>query len=46
MEAQSVLRELVENVERIEVTGAPTWSTNPNLRGLTRLNVRMTRRPG
>jgi cytochrome P450 len=46
MEAQAVLRELVENVERIEVTGTPTWSTNPNLRGLTRLNVRMTRRLG
>jgi beta-dihydromenaquinone-9 omega-hydroxylase len=46
MEAQAVLRELVQNVERIEVTGTPTWSTNPNLRGLTRLNVRMTRRLG
>ena len=46
MEAQAVLRELVENVERIDVTGTPTWSTNPNLRGLTRLNVRMTRRLG
>jgi beta-dihydromenaquinone-9 omega-hydroxylase len=46
MEAQAVLRELVENVGRIEVTGTPTWSTNPNLRGLTRLNVRITRRLG
>jgi cytochrome P450 len=46
MEAQAVLRELVENVGRIEVAGTPTWSTNPNLRGLTRLNVRMTRRLG
>jgi cytochrome P450 len=46
MEAQAVLRELVENVERIEVTGTPTWSTNPNLRGLIRLNVKMNRRLG
>ena len=44
MEAQAVLRELVTRVDRIEVTGTPTWSTNPNLRGLRRLNVRLTPR--
>lgn len=41
MEAQAVLREIVEHVDRIEVTDTPVWSTNPNLRGLTRLNVRL-----
>ncbi len=41
MEAQAVLRELVDRVERIDITGPPAWSTNPNLRGLTRLNVRL-----
>jgi cytochrome P450 len=44
MEAQAVLRELVARVDRIEVTGTPAWSTNPNLRGLRRLNVRLTPR--
>jgi cytochrome P450 len=44
MEAQAVLRELVERVDRIEITGRPVWSTNPNLRGLIRLNVRLTPR--
>jgi cytochrome P450 len=46
MEAQAVLREIVANVDRIEVTGAPVWSRNPNLRGLKRLNVRLTPRAG
>jgi cytochrome P450 len=41
MEAQAVLRELVQRVDRIEVTGTPKWTTNPNLRGLARLNVRL-----
>ncbi len=44
MQAQAVLREIVDNFDRIEVTGSPTWSTNANLRGLTRLDVRVTRR--
>ena len=43
MEGQAVLREIVENVERIEVVDTPSWTTNPNLRGLTRLDVRLTR---
>ena len=44
MEGQAVLREIVDNVDRIEVVGTPTWTTNPNLRGLTRMDVRLTRR--
>jgi cytochrome P450 len=44
MEGQAVLREIVDNVERIEVCGTPAWTTNPNLRGLTRLDVHLTRR--
>jgi cytochrome P450 len=46
MEGQEVLREIVENVERIDVVGTPTWTTNPNLRGLTRLDVRLTASQG
>lgn len=44
MEGQAVLREIVDNVDRVEVVGSPTWTTNPNLRGLTRMDVRLTRR--
>jgi cytochrome P450 len=44
MEGQAVLREIVENVDRIDVVGAPTWTTNPNLRGLTTMEVRLTPR--
>jgi cytochrome P450 len=44
MEGRAVLREIVDNVERIEVVGTPTWTTNPNLRGLTRMDVRLTPR--
>jgi cytochrome P450 len=44
MEGQAVLREIVENIDRIEVVEPPTWSTNANLRGLTRLQVAMTPR--
>lgn len=44
MQGQAVLREIVNHAERIEVAEPPTWSTNANLRGLTRLHVRMTRR--
>lgn len=44
MEGRAVLREIVGTVGRIEVTGTPTWTTNPNLRGLTRLDVRLTPR--
>ncbi|MGH3677158.1 MAG: cytochrome P450 [Mycobacterium sp.] len=44
MEGQAILREIVDNVDRIEVTGTPTWTTNPNLRGLTQMGVRLTRR--
>jgi cytochrome P450 len=42
MEGQAVLREIVDNIDRIEVVGTPSWSTNPNLRGLTRMNVKLT----
>ncbi len=44
MEGQAVLREIVDNVERVEVVGEPTWTCNPNLRGLTRMGVRLTPR--
>jgi cytochrome P450 len=41
MEAQAVLREVVQRVSDVELAGTPIWTTNPNLRGLTRLNVRL-----
>ncbi|RDH74878.1 cytochrome P450 [Mycolicibacterium moriokaense] len=44
MEGQAVLREIVDNVERIDVVGTPTWTTNPNLRGLTEMTVKLTPR--
>jgi len=37
---QAVLRELVNRVERIEITGEPRWTTNSSLRGLEELRVR------
>ena len=43
MEAEAVLRELVERVERISATGPTTWSTNSSLRGPTTLPVRLHR---
>lgn len=39
MESRAVLRELVERVERIEVIGAPEWTTNSSLRGLVEMKV-------
>ncbi|HTX95348.1 MAG TPA: cytochrome P450 [Mycobacterium sp.] len=44
MEGQAVLREIVTNVDRIEVVEPPAWTTNANLRGLTRLRVAITPR--
>jgi beta-dihydromenaquinone-9 omega-hydroxylase len=44
MEGQAVLREIVDNIDRIEVVESPEWSTNANLRGLTRLGVAVTPR--
>ena len=44
LEGHTVLREIVENVDRIEIVGKPGWRTNPTLRGLTKLDVRVTRR--
>ena len=44
IEGHAVLREIVEHVDKVEVVGEPTWTSNPNLRGLTRMNVRLTRR--
>jgi cytochrome P450 len=44
MEGQAILREIVDNVDRVEVVGTPTWTTNPNLRGLTQMTVRLTPR--
>jgi beta-dihydromenaquinone-9 omega-hydroxylase len=42
MESRAVLRELVERVQRIDVIGAPEWTTNSSLRGLTRMRVALT----
>lgn len=42
MEGQAVLREIVNSVDKIEVIGTPRWTTNPNLRGLTEMTVRLT----
>jgi cytochrome P450 len=39
MEGQAVLREVVANIDRIEVVEPPTWTTNANLLGLSRLRV-------
>ena len=44
MEGQAVLREIVTNIERIEVVEPPTWTTNANLLGLNRLRVSVTPR--
>lgn len=44
MEGQAILREIVANIDRIEVVEPPTWTTNANLRGLTRLRVAVTPR--
>ena len=42
MEAQAVLRELVERVSLISAVEETTWSMNSSLRGPTRLPVRLT----
>lgn len=44
MEGQAVLREVVTNIDRIDVVAPPEWTTNANLRGLTRLQVAVTPR--
>ncbi|WP_374025518.1 cytochrome P450 [Mycobacterium sp. HNNTM2301] len=44
MEGQAVLGEIVANIDRIEVLGPPEWTTNANLRGLTRLRIAVTPR--
>lgn len=44
LEGHTVLREIVKNVDRIDILGKPAWRTNPTLRGLEKLNVRVTRR--
>ena len=44
LQSQALLREIVDNVERVEVIGEPTWTCNPNLRGLTRIDVGPTPR--
>lgn len=41
MEAQAVLRELVNTVKHIELDGDPAWGSNSALRGLTKLPVRL-----
>jgi cytochrome P450 len=41
MEAQAVLRELVDRVTRITALGPTTWSTNSSLRGPTHLPIRL-----
>lgn len=42
MEGQAVLREIVANIDRIDVVEPPEWTANANLRGLTRLRVAVT----
>lgn len=44
MEGQAVLREIVNNIDRIEVVGPPTWTTNANVLGLNLLRVSVTPR--
>lgn len=44
MEGQAVLREIVNNIDRIEVVEPPVWTTNASLRGLARLGVAITPR--
>lgn len=44
LEGNTVLREIVNNVERIDILGAPDWRTNPTLRGLAKLDVKLTPR--
>lgn len=44
LEGHTVLREIVDHVDGIEILGEPRWRTNPTLRGLEKLNVRLTRR--
>jgi hypothetical protein len=44
MQAKAVLCEIVDNVDRIEMSEPPSWSTNTDLCELTRLEVRVTRR--
>jgi cytochrome P450 len=44
LEGHTVLREIVNHADRIDILGAPGWRTNPTLRGLAELNVRVTRR--
>jgi beta-dihydromenaquinone-9 omega-hydroxylase len=39
MEGQAVLREVVANIDRIDLVEPPTWTTNANLLGLSRLRV-------
>jgi cytochrome P450 len=46
LEGTAVLREIVNNVDRIEIVGTPEWRANPTLRGLSKLEVRLTRREG
>ncbi|MEW5808761.1 MAG: cytochrome P450 [Actinomycetota bacterium] len=41
LEAQAVLRELVENVARVEALGDTTWSANASLRGQVHLRVKL-----
>lgn len=44
MQGQAVLHEIVDSIDRIEVVDPPTWSISSNTRGLTRLQVNVTRR--
>lgn len=44
LEGQTVLREIVRHVDKIDILGKPGWRTNPTLRGLAKLDVRLTRR--
>jgi cytochrome P450 len=41
LEAAIVLEALIERVERVELAGEPVWLSNPTLRGLSRLPLRL-----
>jgi cytochrome P450 len=46
LEGAVYLRELLDRVERLELSGEPAWNGNPSMRRLVRLPVRLARSPG
>jgi cytochrome P450 len=41
LETQAMLRELVQRVDRIELTGPPVWAINNIIRGYRRLPLKL-----